>query len=76
MLPSIIRTVVPIVVGLVLSAPLVSGWDIDAGALEVVVTGAVTGAYYTVVRLLEEHVAPRFGWLLGLANRPAYDVID
>lgn len=70
-LASIVRTVVPVLVGLVLSVPVLG--DLDSTALETVFTGAITGAYYAIVRWLEVNVAPSFGWLLGLARTPSYE---
>ncbi|MEM8905599.1 MAG: hypothetical protein AAGA17_02300 [Actinomycetota bacterium] len=68
---SIVRTIVPMIVGFVLSLPIVSSLDIDQAALETVVSGVVVSVYYVVVRFLEERHAV-FGWLLGLARTPTY----
>lgn len=74
---SIIRTLVPFVVGvLAAAAARWLGVELPGAALEEVVTVLVAGAYYTVVRLLEEHVSPLFGRVLlglGLRGRPKYD---
>lgn len=70
-LTSLLRTVVPVIVGAALSIPIL-GDSVDPGALEVVVTGAVTGVYYAIVRVLETKVAPAFGWLLGAPRAPEY----
>lgn len=70
---SIVRTVVPIVVGAVV------GWFVAAGipldpefevALTSVLTAAFSALYYVVVRILEVHVTPKLGWLLGYAKQP------
>lgn len=72
MLASIIRTVVPAVVGLIVTLALKAGIQLDDAAVTSVVTSVVTGVYYVAVRLLETKVAPSFGWLLGLAKTPEY----
>jgi hypothetical protein len=70
---SIVRTFTPIIVG------FVGGWFITAGItvddrfeslLTLAISGVLTGVYYVAVRLLEIYVAPKFGWLLGLAKTP------
>lgn len=74
---SLVRTFVPIVVGAVIGAFVTAGIELDAGfepALIVAVTAAFQGVYYLVVRLFEKYVSPKFGWLLGLAKTPEYDV--
>lgn len=72
---SIVRTIVPIAVGAVLSFFITRGIELDPefeGALFLVITGLLQGAYYIAVRLFEKYVSPKFGWLLGLAKAPAY----
>lgn len=70
---SIVRTVVPIVVGAVL------GWFTAAnipvapdfeGTLTTLLTAALTTAYYVAVRLFETYISPKLGWLLGYAKSP------
>jgi hypothetical protein len=73
---SLIRTWVPIAVGAVL-AWVARKYDVvideDTAATTVVqATGIVIGIYYAIVRLLEEKVAPGYGWLLGAAKKPVY----
>lgn len=67
---SYVRTIVPVVVGFLLTLAIKHGVDLSAytGA----VTVAVTVAYYAGARLLERYVSPKFGWLLGLAAAPTY----
>ena len=73
--PSIIRTVVPLIVAGIVSQLAKRG--IDAGPHQEVIAQAVgalvAAAYYGAVRLLETHVKPRLGWLLGSAKAPTYD---
>lgn len=70
---SIVRTVVPIIVGAVI------GWLVSGGIepdpeFEAALTSALTalfGAiYYVGARILETHVTPKLGWLLGYAKQP------
>ena len=39
-------------------------------ALVAAFTAAGTAIYYVIARVLEVHVSPKFGWLLGLAKSP------
>ena len=68
---SVLRTIVPLVVGLLLTAALKLGVHIDSGVATDAVTAGITAVYYGGVRLLESKV-PAFGWLLGLAKSPTY----
>lgn len=71
---SIVRTIVPLIVGGVIAWAVGLGITVDP-KFEVLtttlLTGALTGLYYIAVRLLETYVTPKFGWLLGLAKSPA-----
>lgn len=72
--PSVIRTGVPLLVGVVVSFAAARGVEVSAEleAEMVVLLGAVAaGVYHWLVRLLEERW-PRFGWLLGMATAPVY----
>ena len=72
---SLVRTFVPIVVGAVISFFVARGITLDP-EFELVattaLTAAFTGGYYLLARLLEVYVAPKFGWLIGLAKAPVY----
>jgi len=71
---SLIRTVVPIVVGALVTWLVTLGVQIDAETqtgLIVGLTGLLTAVYYTVVRLLEKKW-PKLGILLGKATTPDY----
>lgn len=72
-LVSAVRTLVPVIVGLVAGALVSAGIDVDEGALTTVVDGVLIGAYYLVVRFLEQRV-PAFGWLLGVPRAPVYPI--
>ena len=69
MLQSIIRTLVPLIVGWLLSLAILRG--VDADSLTELVTAGVTALYYVAVRLLER-VDARWGWLLGAKGQPVY----
>lgn len=72
---SIVRTFTPIIVGAVVGWFVTAGITLDPefeGALTLVVSGGLSLVYYVGVRLLETYVAPKFGWLLGLARQPEY----
>jgi cation transporter-like permease len=74
---SLVRTIVPLVVGAVISWFVTAGIALDPEfetTLTIALTAAFTGAYYVAVRLFETYVSPKFGWLLGLAKQPAYAV--
>ncbi|WP_314250894.1 hypothetical protein [Streptomyces sp. DSM 40907] len=70
---SLIRTGVPAAVGWLVALALKVGLELPADAVTGVLTPAVIFAYYGLFRLAEEHVSPRFGWLLGYARPPKYD---
>lgn len=80
---SLMRTVVPVLVGLVLGLAARVGLDVDSTTVAMVVTAGLTAAYYAVFRLLED-LAARLEWrplqllagvLLGWARPPAYDTV-
>lgn len=76
--PSVMRTVVPLVVGWVITALTSLGVDFGSEKTTAAVTVIFSGVYYTVFRLLER-VAPSggpaekfFGLLLGFVRPPIY----
>ncbi|WP_217552934.1 hypothetical protein [Streptomyces sp. GbtcB6] len=77
---SFMRTVVPIVAGLVLTLLVHIGVQFGSASVASVVTTVLTGAYYTVFRLLENlalkirsrPLATVAGILLGWATPPDY----
>jgi hypothetical protein len=74
---SLVRTVVPLIVGAVISFFVTRGVPLDPefeSTLTIALTAAFTGVYYIAVRLFEVYVSPKFGWLLGLAKQPEYAV--
>ena len=77
---SIDRTIVPLIVGGVISWLTAHGISpLDTSLqdnLTLVLTVAFTGLYYVGVRLLETYITPKFGWLLGLAKTPTAYTAD
>jgi len=74
-LPSIIRTVVPYVVGLLLAYAARVGLNIPGDALTLVVAAVLSGGYYGAARLIERRwpSAGRVLLALGLtAQQPSY----
>lgn len=68
---SIIRTVVPVIVGTAISWLARRGIDVDGAAVAQAVTVVIIGGYYAVARWAETRW-PRAGWMLGIAKPPTY----
>lgn len=68
---SLIRTIVPIVVGFVITQAARIGIELDSVSVGMIVTSVVSGVYYTVARLLEKK-NPKAGLLLGKKSTPKY----
>lgn len=77
---SLMRTVVPLVAGLLLSLAARAGLNLDGEVVTAGVTAALTAVYYAVFRGVEE-LARRLDWtplrlvagvLLGWARPPQY----
>ena len=71
---SVIRTVVPSIVGAVLAMLTARGIELDAEAaanLTGFLTALLGGVYYLVVRFIETK-NPKWGVLLGKAKQPEY----
>lgn len=71
-LASLWRTVVPMIVGTVVAWLAHAGLHIDSATATAWLGMAFSAAYYALFRVLEAHVSPRWGWLLGLARPPKY----
>lgn len=71
LLPSILRTLVPLAVGYFLAWPVAKWLGLTEDQITSLITAVITAVYYLAVRLLEQ-VAPQFGWLLGYASPPKY----
>ena len=72
MLTSLIRTLVPLIVGFLISIPVIAGTGVSSEQLAGLVTALVTAGYYALARFLEAKVSPSFGWLLGKPGAPVY----
>lgn len=72
---SLVRTIVPGIVGWAVTQLVLLGLTVDAQFESALTSGLTVGfatLWYLIVRVLEVYVAPRFGWLLGLAKAPQY----
>lgn len=80
MYASIVRTVVPLVVAVVLGQAARAGLDLDDQAVTSIVTVVVGYLYYQVVRLVEQRVPAVGRWLLALgltsATNPVYSRVS
>ncbi|WP_435970243.1 hypothetical protein [Streptomyces sp. Qhu_M48] len=56
--------------GWLVAVALRYGLHLDEAAVTSVLTPVAIFLYYTVFRLAEVHLSPRFGWLLGYARPP------
>lgn len=68
---SLVRTLVPAVVGAVATILLKLGIHIT-GDLTPIVAPALGYLYYVAVRILEHFKSSKWGWLLGKATAPVY----
>lgn len=76
MYESVVRTVVPLIVGALLGYAARVGLDLPEGAVTEIVTVVVTTAYYALARLVERYVPSVGGVLLsaGLTRKaPEYN---
>lgn len=71
-LASLVRTVVPFLVGLVLAKVSIDQFGVDSETLKAVITTVAAGGYYAGVRALEAKW-PKVGVLLGWAVAPSYE---
>ena len=70
---SIVRTVVPVVVGFFLQLAVTWNLPLDPefeDTLTALLSLLLTTAYYVAVRLFETYISPKLGWLLGYATSP------
>lgn len=74
---SLVRTIVPLIVGGVIGFFTSRGIEVDpelAASIASAITLGASSVYYIIVRVLEHYVTPKFGWLLGLAREPQYEL--
>jgi hypothetical protein len=69
---SLIRTLVPILYGLLVRLGVVNWLGVDDSVLIGFITLVVTGAIYVAIRFAEAHKTA-FGWLLGYPSPPSYE---
>jgi len=72
---SLIRTIVPVLVGSLIVWFAARGVDIDKNTVLPAVDAIVVAAYYGVVRWVETKW-PKAGWMLGVPGAPSYVAID
>ena len=68
---SIIRTVVPAIVGSLVYALANLGIEVDAEGWVALLTSLFIGLYYALARVAESRF-PQAGWLLGAPKQPTY----
>ena len=68
---SLIRTLVPMVAGLIVAALAKLGYNLSSDTAVQAVGFAVAFGWYLVARLVETRW-PKFGWLLGSPSAPTY----
>jgi ABC-type phosphate/phosphonate transport system permease subunit len=68
---SLIRTIVPIVVGALVGWLATRGIEVDAAVIIPAVDGIVAALYYAAIRAAEQKW-PSAGWLLGAPGAPSY----
>lgn len=68
---SVIRTIVPIIVGSLIAWLAARGVKVDESTILPAVDAVVAGAYYALIRLVERKY-PKAGWLLGSPGAPSY----
>lgn len=71
LLPSVLRTVVPIVYAMLVRWGVTEWLDPDDMFVTNLITVLVTASFYVGLRLLEKYRS-RVGWLLGYAQQPVY----
>lgn len=66
-----IRTIVPVVVGVVVAWVQPFGIEVDTTEAVTVLTAVATAVYYTLARMIESKF-PKWGFLLGVPREPIY----
>lgn len=68
---SMIRTIVPTIIGAVCAWAVKRGVNIDEAEVSAWLVPLCISVYYTVARYVEIKV-PQAGWLLGMPKQPGY----
>lgn len=71
-LPSFVRTVVPIIYGFLIQVGVGDWFGLDGDALKYIIAVVVTALIYLAIRILE-HFIPAAGILLGYVKMPEYE---
>lgn len=71
---SVIRTVAPIVVGIIAGWLLKFGIELPEGFLDQHISEIIATVYYVLARLAETKLGPAYGKLLVIAKKPEYDL--
>lgn len=71
LVPSLIRTYVPLAVGWLVAWLSGIGVQVDSAQFELALSAGLAAGYYALVRLLERRW-PALGWLLGHPSQPSY----
>lgn len=71
LLPSVLRTVVPILYAMLVKWGVVNWLDVPSLLWENIITALVTTVFYIGLRLAERYQS-QIGWLLGYAQQPVY----
>jgi hypothetical protein len=70
---SLIRTIVPLLVGSLVAWLATRGVSVDQALILPAADALFTGVYYGIVRWLETK-SPKAGWLLGIPGAPSYAI--
>lgn len=71
LLASLIRTYVPLLVGL-FGPALTNALGLTDAEVTATLVVVITAVYYAVVRVVETYVTPKIGVLLGYVKQPVY----
>lgn len=71
LLPSVLRTVVPIIYAMLVKWGVVTWLDVPSLLWENIITAVVTTLFYVALRVAERYKS-QIGWLLGYAQQPVY----
>jgi hypothetical protein len=69
---SLVRTVVPLIAGFLITQLVRLGVTLDEATVTTFVEAVVTAAYYALFRFAETRLGAGFGWFLGMARPPQY----
>lgn len=72
--PSVVRTVTPWIVGLLVTGLAKAGFDWEpTPEVYGLATTLVSAGWYALIRFLEENVSIKFGYALGMKGAPTYE---